>query len=164
VWNKANRFIWYCQRGGVVGGGLVIVFVMVVMFIDVNCRYILDFPLPGVLELTMVVFLPFIVFLAIAGADHVAVRVIVDHVPRKVAQTLQQFSLLVTIGLIGVITWKSVQQAAFSVFLLELKAESALPIPIYPTRILVASGFFLFFWVLIFRFVNNMTKGSRATE
>lgn len=164
MWNKANRLIWYCQRGGVIGGGLVVVFVMVLMFTDVICRYIFNSPLTGVMELTKAVLLPSIVFLAVAGTDHVSVRVIVEHVHGKVGQILQQCSLLVTIGLIGVITWKSTQKAAFSVSILELAPESALPIPVYPSRILVAAGFFLFFWVLILRFVNNMTKGSGATE
>jgi len=157
VWDKGSRFIWYCQRGGAILSAWIIAFLVALLSVDVVARYVFNSPLPVVYQFTQAVLMPCIVYFAVAAADHVAVKVVTGRVRGKAGQMLQLFSLIVTIGFVGLVTWQCWVKAMYSIFISEAMMEM-IGIPIYPVRVITALGIFMLLLVLIVRLVSNVTK------
>lgn len=162
VWKRLDRFISHWKAGFLVAGGWLLVGMMALIFVDVIGRYAFNRPLPGVYEFTEDILMVAIVFLAIAAAEHVRVRVVIERLRGRARQIVELLDLLIPIGLIALMTWQTGVMAGFSWKTREA-TEAIIAYPIYPSRFIVALGLFLLLLILVASFVKTVKQG-RANE
>ncbi len=120
---------------------LVLFGLMLMTSLDVGGRYLFNAPLMGVFELTEFMMVC-VVFLAMAytqaGKGHVAVDLVVNRFPRGVQTFITVISLLLSLLVMALITWKSVERG-FEVMNAG-ECSGTLGIPVYPFVFIVALG------------------------
>ncbi|MBN1104251.1 MAG: TRAP transporter small permease [Deltaproteobacteria bacterium] len=139
----ASRWINYA-------GGLFLFAMMLLVVVHVAGRYFLDLPVPGAVELieflmTFVVFFGF-GFGAVQRAN-VCVDLFVQQLPKRVQAGIDAATCLLSIGIVGLITWQGVMQARS---LWESgHVSGVLHIPHYPFLIVLVIGCLAFGLVLV---------------
>lgn len=126
---------------------------------DVGCRYFLNSPIPGALELAeflMAIIVPFSIAYCALQKSHVAVELIVDHFPKKVQKFCNFIITIPTIAFILLIGWQNYLNV-FDVY--DQKLTSAvLKIPAYPFAIPLAIGSFVFAFIMIVHLFASKSK------
>ena len=126
---------------------------------DVACRYFINKPISGALELVeylMAVIVPFSIAYCAFEKAHVAVDLIVDHFPLKLQRISHFFVTIPSIGFILLVSWQN-YLSIFATY--ESKMTSAvLLIPAYPFVIPVAIGTFVFAVIMLFQLFASKTK------
>lgn len=129
---------------------------------DVGCRYFLNSPIPGALELAeflMAIIVPFSVAYCALQKSHVAVELIVDFFPQKVRKFCHFIITIPTIGFILLISWQNYYNI---IDVYDQKLTSAvLKIPAYPFAIPLAIGSFIFAVIV---FVHLFESKSKETS
>lgn len=121
--------------------GAVLVLMMLLTTADVAGRYLFNAPILGVFEVTefMMVCL---VFCSLAYTQskkaHVAVDFLATLIPRKGQQVIDILNYLISLIILALITWKSVERG-FEVMATK-ECSAILQIPVYPFMFLVALG------------------------
>lgn len=91
-----------------IGAGLILLFVGVIAA-DVCLRYILNYPIPGTVELTEFV-LPLVVFLSVAYAAveqrHVGIDLIYEHLGPRARAMSDVLTSVLSVYVISIITWR----------------------------------------------------------
>lgn len=131
---------------GVVAG--VIVLLMTVQITaDVVSRNLFNEPIPGTLELTAFLFMPLIVFLALAYAEyaeeHIRATIVVARLSGRIAQATELAGRIVTLVVVLVLTYYAVIGAIYATEI-RLEALGAITLPVWPVKILTAAGWALF--------------------
>jgi len=161
-WKQFERFVSHLQQGFLICSGILIAFLMALLFVDVVCRYVFNNPLPIVYEFSESVLMVAVVFLGVAGAEHVSMRVVTQRLRGKTSQIVQLISLLVSIVLIGLMTWQCSLKAIWSFKLWET-AIAIKPFPLFPARFITALGLFVLLLVLTVSFIKR-AKGGDLNE
>ncbi len=126
---------------------------------DVVCRYFLNSPIPGAMEVVeylMAIIVPFSIAYCAFEKSHVAVDLIVDHFPKRL-QTISHFFVTIpSIGFVLLISW---QNCLAILDTYDSKMTSAvLLIPAYPFFIPVAIGTFVFAVIMLVQLLSSKTK------
>jgi len=135
---------------------------MLMMFLtasDVFCRYFLNSPIPGAMELVeylMAIVVPFSIAYCALQKSHVAVDLIVDHFPKRWRRIFHYFVTLPAIGFIFVISWQN-YLSIFDTYDSNL-TSSVLLIPAYPFIIPIVLGTFVFAVILVVQLFASKTK------
>ena len=114
VWKWLDRLISRWNAGSLVVAGWLLVGMMALIFVDVIGRYLFNRPLPGVYEFTEDILMVAIIFLGVAAAEHVRVRVAIERLRGRARQIVELLDLLIPIGLIALMTWQTGVMAGFS--------------------------------------------------
>jgi len=126
---------------------------------DVGFRYFLNSPIPGALELAeflMAIIVPFSIAYCAFDKSHVAVELIVDHLPKKVQKICNFIITLPTIGFILLISWQNYYNI---IDVYDQKLTSAvLKIPAFPFAIPLAIGSFVFAVIMIVHLFESKSK------
>jgi len=100
-----KRFNMYCYGAS----ALLLIFVVLITFFDVIGRYFRA-PIPGTFELSQLA-LSCMIFLTLAHTQAIKGHIFLDYaipLPRKVQTILDVFLTLISLFVMGVLTWKSV--------------------------------------------------------
>ncbi|WDP92292.1 MAG: TRAP transporter small permease [Desulfobacter sp.] len=131
-------------------GSLFLAMMMFLTALDVACRYMLNAPIAGALELVeymMAVLIPFSVAYCAYCRAHVSVEFIMEKFPRRVRKAVYIPVSLVSLAFLGVITW---QTCLYVVETFESKlTSSVLLIATYPFVIPIALGMGAFTLILL---------------
>ena len=128
---------------------------------DVACRYFMNKPISGAMELVeyvMAVIVPFSIAYCALIKSHVAVDLIVDHFPKKLQRICQVIVTIPSIGFILLICWQS-YLSIFSTYESEI-TSAVLLIPAYPFVIPVAIGTLVFAGIMLVQLFTSKTKGT----
>lgn len=91
-----------------IGAGLILLFVGIIAA-DVCMRYLLNYPIPGTVELTEFV-LPLVVFLSVAYAAveqrHVGIDLFYEHLGPRARAIADVFTSTLSVYILSVITWR----------------------------------------------------------
>ncbi|MCB2225884.1 MAG: TRAP transporter large permease subunit [Desulfarculaceae bacterium] len=91
-----------------IGAGLILLFVGIIAT-DVCMRYLLNYPIPGTVELTEFV-LPLVVFLSVAYAAveqrHVGIDLFYEHLGPRARAIVNVFTSTLSVYILSVITWR----------------------------------------------------------
>jgi TRAP-type C4-dicarboxylate transport system permease small subunit len=140
---------WMSYAAGVILAGM-----MFMIIADVFMRYAFGKPIHGVLEITEEIMMISVVFLTLAAAPHIRVTFITDLLRPRVRAWIRIITLFPAILFLVVVSWKSLQHAAFSF----AKGETSwglIPFPLYPSRFIVFLGFLFFTLRLLIRLVDT---------
>ncbi len=126
------------------GAGVVVLAMMVHVTVDVLARTFRGAPLGGTLEWTTWVWMPAIVFLALAGAlaagEHLRVTMLVEaltRLPRKIAEIVTLLLLLAVVVLLDVGMWS---YALDSFRVQEADLGAGVEVAIWPMKFVAAVG------------------------
>lgn len=126
---------------------------------DVFCRYFLNSPIPGAMELVeylMAIVVPFSIAYCALQKSHVAVDLIVDHFPKSLQRFCHFFVTIPAIGFILLICWQN-YLSIFETYHSKL-TSAVLLIPAYPFFIPIVIGTFVFAVILIVQLFVSKTK------
>lgn len=129
---------------------------MILTVVDVFLRYFFNSPINGVTEITefmmVVVVFPALAWCAITRR-HVMVALLVSYFPPRVQNILDTITLLMTLGIFGIITWQSFLES------LDVGTTSALlNLPYYPFYWVLTLGFALFCLAIVALIIENIVK------
>lgn len=126
---------------------------------DVTCRYFINKPISGAMELVeylMAIIVPFSIAYCALEKSHVAVELIVDHFPKKLQKICHLFVTIPSIGFILLISWQN-YLSIFTTYDSNM-TSAVLLIPAYPFVIPVALGTFIFAVILLVQLFSSKTK------
>ncbi len=146
-------------------GAVVLAIMMLLTAADVILRYLFSRPIAGSYELTVFMMSLLVAFsLAYTGVQkaHIRIDVVINKLSDRVRAFIDSITYLVSVGILGVITWQSILYAQM------LKAggntSGTLFIPIYPFVYAVAFGSALLaivFFINLLEFVSQTTQKTR---
>jgi TRAP-type C4-dicarboxylate transport system permease small subunit len=141
-----------------------VIFLMVMMFfitLDVCLRALFNLPVLGPYTYEAIGFMMVIVvFFGIAHCQvqksHVSVDLVTSRLPKRAQAAIGSCINFISMGLFGVLTWRSIVQAQF---LRDVGVISAiLPVPVFPFMLLVAFGSGLLCLILLVNFLDSLTN------
>jgi TRAP-type C4-dicarboxylate transport system permease small subunit len=128
---------------------------------DVILRYIFNRPVSGAYELIeymMAIVVPFGIAYCAYQGGHVAIDLLLVHLPKRVQGAIGMITSLLTLGLFVLITW---QNLIYIKEQYDSKLTSAvLLIPVYPFIALVTVGTAVFCLILLRDLFNFFIKGA----
>ena len=143
-------------------GTLSAVLIMLIMFLssaDVTSRYLLGAPIKGAYELNEIFFLS-AALLGVAYAQkykaHVNVELLVSHLPKRIAVSVETCMLFVALVTYAIVVWMSSLEFLNSWTTNEFR-WGLIAIPLWPARLMVALGFTL----LCCRFIGEIVINIR---
>lgn len=140
--------------------GTVLAAMMFLMATDVVCRYILNSPIPGALELVeylMAICMPLSIAYCAARRSHVSVEMVVERFPHTIQRGIQLVVTIISVSFIGLVSWQSVLNVFDSY---QSKITSAvLHIPAYPFAVPVAIGMTFY---AVFMLLQLIIKDQRS--
>ena len=159
VWGNFERIILTVSRWGSYLAGLILALMMFAITSDVVMRYVFNKPIEGSLEVTEEILMIGVVFCALAGASHIRVTFITERLAAGWRSKLRVVCLIPGILFLAVAAWQSLTQAIFS-FDKDERSWGLLSFPLYPSRIIVLTGFTL----LMLRFVISLVAAWQGKE
>lgn len=143
----------------------ILVIVMSLTVCDVLLRYVFNHPVPGAFEVTEFMMVA-IVWLGVAYTaikkGHIAVDVLVSHLPRKTQAIIDSPTYLLCMGIAFLIAWRGIIRAhALRLF---GEVSSVLHIPSFAFELIIVFGSSLLCLVLLLQFVEslpNLAEGRR---
>ena len=130
---------------------------------DVIMRQLFNSPIRSVLEITEGILMPYLIFLAFAGANHVRVTVGLARMAPRLRRAVVSFGLLLSIVFFTVMTWQSVHAFTRSISSNELK-EAYWSFPVAIGRFAVVVGLTMLVVVLIQSFVIHLREKETIIE
>ena len=147
-----------------IGASLVLVIVCAVSA-DVCLRYLLNYPIPGTVEITEFV-LPIVVFLSVAHAAvekrHVGVDLIYEHLGKKSRAVVDLFTSILSVYAMSMVSWQ-----LFSYAIHEFGTNERgdiLGLPHWPSMLLSAAGCAILVLVLIAEAVRAVSEVKRSCQ
>ncbi|MFH1059855.1 MAG: TRAP transporter large permease subunit [Pseudomonadota bacterium] len=141
-----------------IGAGLILLFVSVIAA-DVCMRYLLNYPIPGTVELTEFV-LPLVVFLSVAYAAveqrHVGIDLIYEHLGPRARAMSDVLTTVLSVYVISIITWR-----LFSYGLEQFVSEESgdiLGLPHWPAIMIGVAGCVVLVLVLMTRSLKSISE------
>ncbi|MEU3270868.1 TRAP transporter small permease [Saccharomonospora sp. NPDC006951] len=158
---KARRALrWTLTGCATVAGGMSL-FMALHIGADVTARNVGGGPLPVTLEITQNWSMVLIVMLAMGYAElageHIRATVFSGRLSPAGKRKSELMVRLVAFAAVVVLTYYSILSAVFSVEV-EQVAVGAVPIPVWPVKILLVLGFVLFALQLLVSIVDLLTK------
>ena len=157
------RGIRFLVSGCTTISGIVAVSMTFLITTDVIMRQLFNSPIPSVLEVTEGILMPYLIFLAFAGANHVRVTVGLAHMAPRLRRAVISFGLLLSIVFFTVMTWQSVHAFTRSISSNELK-EAYWSFPVAIGRFAVVVGLTMLVVVLIQSFVIHLREKEVIIE
>ena len=142
-----------------IASGVALVLVMGLMCSEVFCRYALNRPILGTVEISEYI-LVFIVFSGIAYTQliggHIKIEVVTERLSPKVQHILRIIALAVALSIFAIIAWQTAQ-AFWESWLVKEVRWGALPLPVWPVKFVVPAGSLL----LCLQFIINIIDEVR---
>lgn len=137
--------------------GTALAAMMFLMATDVVCRYVLNSPIPGALELVeymMAITIPLSIACCTASRSHVSVEMVVERLPRPVQTVISIIVSILMLVFITIVGWQSILNVVDSY---KSNITSAvLHIPAYPFAVPVALGMSCYaVFMLLQLFIDN---------
>jgi len=137
--------------------GTALAAMMFLMATDVICRYILNSPIPGALELVeymMAITIPLSIGCCTATRSHVSVEMVVERLPKAFQTGISIIVAILMLVFITIVAWQSILNVVDSY---KSNITSAvLHIPAYPFAVPVALGMSCYaVFMLLQLFVDN---------
>lgn len=126
---------------------------------DVACRYFFNSPISGTMEVSeflMAIIVPFSIAYCALQKSHVAVDLIVDHLPNKARKLLNIIIILITIFFIILMSWQNYLYI-FETYSSQL-TSAVLLIPAYPFVVPTALGFLVYAIILLVQLFSSQSK------
>jgi TRAP-type C4-dicarboxylate transport system permease small subunit len=143
-------------------GATVLALMMFLTAIDVVCRYLLNYPIPGAFELVefmMAIFVPFAVVYCEKRKKHIAVDILTEQLPDTVQKILNGFTTVLMCGFFLLIAWQSIIYIGEEY---ESKmTSSVLLISNYPFTIPVALAFVVLTLLLLHHLLETLSSLTR---
>jgi len=140
--------------------GTALAAMMFLMAADVVCRYLINSPIPGALELVeymMAITVPLSIAYCTATRSHVSVEMIVERFPKAVQTGISIAVTILMLIFITIVSWQSLLNVFDSY---QSKITSAvLHIPAYPFAVPVAFGMFCY---AVFMLLRLIFGGNRS--
>jgi len=144
-----DKFIELLANILVAIAGAALAIMMFMMAVDVIGRYFFNSPLPGGLEMVeylMAIIVPLSVAYCASHRSHVAVDLVVDHLPKLARRLLNIVVTIVSIVFVVLISWQNF------LYIFEIKDSSltsaVLKIPAYPFVASVFIGMSVFAFIM----------------
>ena len=157
------RGIRFLVSGCTTISGIVAVSMTFLITTDVIMRQLFNSPIRSVLEITEGILMPYLIFLAFAGANHVRVTVGLARMAPKLRRAVVSFGLLLSIVFFTVMTWQSVFAFSRSVTSGEAK-EAYISFPVAIGRFALVIGLGMLVVVLIQNLVIHLREKETAIE
>jgi len=129
--------------------GAALAMMMFMMAIDVIGRYFFNSPLPGGLEMVeffMALIVPLSIAYCASKRSHVAVDLVVDHLPKILRQILRVIVTILSIVFVALISWQNF------LYIFEIRdsnlTSAVLKIPAYPFVASVFVGMTVFAFIM----------------
>jgi len=159
----AERIVQFAAKAlAVVSGGFALIMTFLI-FADVIMRHFFNSPIPSVLEISEGILMPYLVFGALAVADHVRVTLVLSALTSKARRVVLSAGYLLSILFFAVMDWRSVGALIGSIRSGE-SAETYFSFPIYIGRIAVVVGITLLILVLLFRMLTTLKESEITVE
>ena len=165
LWARFDRLVG--QAGGalvLIGTGAMLL-MMLHIVVDVTGRYFFNHPLPGTLEsvtyyyMVMVTALPFAYVTRTQG--QIVVEMFTNWLPKRWLELLEAIVGLLVLVYVGVIAWKSGQEAIVKTVLGEVRNVGSTQIVTWPTRWFVPFGFGVMGCAVLLRTVEHFRRFLR---
>ncbi len=153
---RIEKLLRVVERPLVAVSGTVLVAMMFLKATDVICRYILNSPIPGALELNefmMAITIPLAIAYCELERSHVSVEMIVERLSRSVRRPLHLIVTILSIFYLVMLSWQSIL-TIFDTYDSH-QTSAVLLLPAYPFTIPLAAGFILFVVVMIINFITK---------
>jgi len=125
-----------------IGSGTVLLTILALMCAEVFCRYVLNKPILGTVEISEYLLVLF-VFSGMAYTQsisgHIKIDLITLQLPPTVQGALKIVSLLLALCVFGFISWETTKAFLISWQIKEVR-WGALPLPVWPVKFVVAAG------------------------
>jgi len=139
-----------------------IVVMMMLSVVDVTMRYTLNAPITGTMELTELMMI--CLLLGMAGCAmakrHVKVDIVIEHVSPKVVALMEIITLIIGVGLCGVLVVQGILQGLF-----QLKyqvSSSMLHISVFPFYIVLAISFVLLIIAMVVLIIQRIKELAQS--
>lgn len=123
--------------------GIFVLAMAVQVLIDVTGRTLFNSPLPGTLEMTSYWWMPALIFLSWGAAElnqeHLRVTLALDSADEGLKRTVGIATSILSMMVIAVLVYFAFEAASISVGYAE-SAAGAIPVPIWPAKILAVVG------------------------
>ncbi|GEM_PF-1114113 len=110
--------------------------------IDTIMRYIFSSPIPGIAEISTILFVAAI-FLNLGYTQfqkgHIRVELFLLKMPKKLKKTIEALMLVVALAILILFTWCSALEAIYSIKINEMQ-WGAILIPLWPAKIILPIG------------------------
>jgi TRAP-type C4-dicarboxylate transport system permease small subunit len=141
--------------------GLMMIFITV----GVIGRYVFNAPITGDVEIVgfaMVLLVMFGVAYTQAEDAHLSVKLVVDRLPKKTQLIFDIFNYLMVVAILGLISWRSLDQAVYSFQTMD--TSDILGIPLFYFRFMVPLGFIAFTLEAIIKLFRTIKRTSGKVE
>lgn len=144
-----------------IGAGILVI-MMVLVTVDVCLRYLFSQPISGAYEL-VVFMLCVLVFTQLPHTTlvkgHVNVDFVAARLPKRVQSAFSSFVTLISMGLMGLIAWRTLIYA--NALKSGGQASDVLHIPDYPFVLVVFAGSIVVTAILLIEFMENLAKAFK---
>ncbi|MBI4284668.1 MAG: TRAP transporter small permease [Chloroflexi bacterium] len=140
--------------------GIFLVIVMLLTMGEITGRYVFSHPIPGnfeIIELTVGVLATIGFAFALEQGKHIRATVLVDRFDEVAQRVLLLISYLAGFVVTGLLTWQLAIGAIRSVQIKEV-TYGLLPVPMYPTRIILVFSVGLFCLGFLLRFIWDLRR------
>ena len=165
---KANRWLRVIEKILIQVAAFMTLAMMLLTVVEISLRKLAGYSIDGVYE-GIELMLVMMVYMGLAHVQNVGknvqVEILLMHVPFKVKQLIEAFTLLLTAAFVGVAIWMTGKQAWASWLVKEITFLPA-ALPIYVARAFITIGFFFLWLRLLFQIgerIYNLSATSADT-
>jgi len=149
-----EKFVRFIERISIAAASTGAIAMMLLITTDVFLRFFFSAPIKGSYEIAENILMISIVFLALSQAKHVSVTLITERLPKPMQHYIGQVVLFMVIILFFLMAWQSGFMFYVSWSQREIH-DGILAFPLYPSRLIVFIGVFLFFLKLVMCFLKS---------
>lgn len=162
VLGRIDRLVGHAAGVLVFVGTVAMLLMVAHVVIDVTGRYFFNHPLPGTLEsvtyyyMVMVTALPFAYVTRSQG--QITVEMFTNWLPRRWLYLLEAAVGVIVLVYVGIITWKTGQEAIVKTVLGEVRNSGSTQIVTWPTRWFPPLGFGVMACVVFLRIIEDWRR------
>ncbi|MEC7258004.1 MAG: TRAP transporter small permease, partial [Pseudomonadota bacterium] len=135
---------------------------------DVVCRYLLNAPLPGTIEIVINYHMIIIGFLSLSFAEeknrHISVELVADLLPARVQRKLDVLASFTAVVVFGFLAWRNWAEAMKKYDIKAYVTQGATDIPIWPAYFVVPLGCALILIVALYKLVCGLTGAASGLD
>lgn len=144
--------------------GLCLLLMLGLIMLDVSCKYLLNRPITGTLEIVSYYFMPVAVYLALPYVErsgaHISVPLVTDLLPRRLRDKLAVLVALFSAAYLLAVAWACGQKAAALMHSGEEVGLIYFDLIVWPPRWLVPVAFVLMALQIVHRAFRAETGGA----
>lgn len=135
---------------------------------DVVCRYLLNAPLPGTIEIVINYHMIIIGFLSLSFTEeknrHISVELIADLMPKSVQRRLDVLASFTAVAVFGFLAWRNWIEALKKYDIKAYVTQGTTDIPIWPAYFVVPLGCALILIVALYKLVCGVTGATSGLD